>query len=174
MKDREEGGEEGESSATDMHAAIKASVKDMEKLEPEQRGRLEDINLRCLALCIAALERVNGVCPHRYEVAMNAEDLLDPRGSLSSRWTTDGLRAYCHLSETPGMARARNDPAWINVSHLKSIRTIDITIELVLIITTSQWPRNQHSYSSARHFLLPDGTVHTTSNFALCRCSSIS
>src|SRR5258708_36240580 len=139
-----------------MHAAIKASVKDMEQLEPEQRARLEDINLRCLALCIATLERVNGVCPYRYEVAMNAEDLLDPRGSLSSRWTTDGLRAYCHLSETPGMARARNHAAWVKVSHLKSIRTIDITNELVLIITTIHSPRHQHRYSSAKHLPLPN------------------
>ena len=64
MKDRDEGVEERESNSADVHAAIKASVKDMEKLEPEQRGRLEDINLRCLALCIATLERVNGVRPH--------------------------------------------------------------------------------------------------------------
>ncbi|KAF8342823.1 nuclear condensing complex subunit [Cantharellus anzutake] len=60
IRDREEVMEDGERSAADAHAAIKASVKAMEKLDPEQREQLEDINLRCLALCIAALERVNG------------------------------------------------------------------------------------------------------------------
>lgn len=33
----------------------------MEQMDPETRTRWEDVNLRCLTLCIGTLERVNGV-----------------------------------------------------------------------------------------------------------------
>lgn len=47
----------------DPQAIIKASIKAMETMDQETRARWEDVNLRCLTLCIGTLERVNGVSP---------------------------------------------------------------------------------------------------------------
>lgn len=45
----------------DPQAVIKASIKIMESMDNETRARWEEVNLRCLTLCIGTLERVNGV-----------------------------------------------------------------------------------------------------------------
>lgn len=39
----------------------RAVIRAMESMDPETRARWEDVNLRCLTLCIGMLERVNGV-----------------------------------------------------------------------------------------------------------------
>lgn len=46
----------------DPQSVIKASMKVMESMDNETRARWEEVNLRCLALCIGTLERVNSVC----------------------------------------------------------------------------------------------------------------
>lgn len=55
------GDNEGQQNVIDPQAVIKASVKAMEAMDAETRVRWEDVNLRCLTLCIGTLERVNGV-----------------------------------------------------------------------------------------------------------------
>jgi hypothetical protein len=51
----------GQQDVVDPQTIIKASIKAMEAMDQETRARWEDVNLRCLSLCIGTLERVNGV-----------------------------------------------------------------------------------------------------------------
>lgn len=60
--DESQAGDHEGQNVIDPQAVIKASVKAMEAMDAETRVRWEDVNLRCLTLCIGTLERVNGVC----------------------------------------------------------------------------------------------------------------
>jgi condensin complex subunit 3 len=54
----------------------RATVKLMESVDPETRARWEDVNLRCLMLCIGMLERVNGVS-HNFDLDILCGSLID-------------------------------------------------------------------------------------------------
>lgn len=54
----------------------RAVVKAMESMDPETRARWEDVNLRCLTLCIGMLERVNGVRHDFYYIHFTVDHSL--------------------------------------------------------------------------------------------------
>lgn len=41
---------------------VRGPPKAPAEMTPEERAHADDIDLRCLSLCIGMLERVNGVC----------------------------------------------------------------------------------------------------------------
>jgi hypothetical protein len=70
----------------DPQAIIKASIKAMETMDQETRARWEDVNLRCLTLCIGTLERVNGVSPRGGANVARSLQPLDLGRQLHLRW----------------------------------------------------------------------------------------
>ena len=54
----------------------KASArKSIEDMSPEQRACVDQVDLRCLSMCIGMLERVNGVCPHFVSLSLYLDSL---------------------------------------------------------------------------------------------------
>ena len=120
--------------AVDPQTIIKASIKAMETMDQETRARWEDVNLRCLTLCIGTLERVNGVRIQGFPRLNNAAYLLyflDLGRQLHLGWPAVRLGASCYLSETAGVARTRNDASRSYVPNLEGDR------DLLTIVTGS-------------------------------------
>jgi len=74
------------------HLSQAPARKSIEDMSPEQRARVDQVDLRCLSMCIGMLERVNSVCPHPISLTLRFDSSATSHRPLKK---TSPLMGFC-------------------------------------------------------------------------------
>ncbi|KAJ7039564.1 nuclear condensing complex subunit [Mycena alexandri] len=116
-------------STSDQSSVPKKPVKPREEMSPEERQRLDEIDLRCLALCIGMLERVNGTLDENSTLQGILSDLIRPKGVVAMGLLCIIAKPFALQSVDILVAQADSDA----ISEVLKISLLRIIFDLLMI-----------------------------------------